>query len=166
MSFYSLGYFLVSQINELIVKEFYNKIVVKVIAVYLLLISCLFYFLWLSEIVPAILHNKIPKGIIETGLFTNPVQVIDLSVVLPGFFLTAIFLIKKKPAGLLLVPGVLVFCILMDSTVGWLAFVLNMNGLEAGYSITIIMGGLMLLTMVLLIWYLRNMKLLAHINRS
>jgi hypothetical protein len=166
LSFYSFLYFLVSQINEVIVKELYNKIVVKVIAVYLLLISCLFYFLWLSEIIPAILHNKIPKGIIETGLFTNPVQVIDLSIVLPGFFLTAIFLIKKNPIGLLLVPGMLMFCILMDITIGWLAIILNMKGIETGYSITIIMGGLMLLSIGLLIWYLKDMKHLAHVDRN
>lgn len=157
-SFYSFLYFLFSQINEPGVDEIYNKIVIKVIAVYFLIISCLFYLLWLSEIIPAIIHHTLPKGIIETSLFTNPVQVIDLSIVLPGFFLTAIFLIRKKPIGLLLLPGMLVFCILMDITIGWLTIVIKMKGLEAGYSVIIIMSVLALLSVVLLIWYLKSVR--------
>ena len=61
LSFYSFMYFLFSQINKPIAKEVYYKPVVKIIAVYFLIISCLFYFLWLSEIVPAIIHHGIPK---------------------------------------------------------------------------------------------------------
>lgn len=157
-SFYSFVYFVVSQINEPITNEIYNKIVIKVIAVYFLIISCVFYFLWLSEIIPAIVLHTLPGSIIETGLFTNPVQVIDLSIVLPGFFLTAIFLIRKKSAGLLLLPGVLVFCILMDITIGWLTIVMKMKGVEAGYSITIIMSFLSVLSAVLLVWYLKSLR--------
>jgi hypothetical protein len=157
-SFYSFLYFLVSQINEPIANEIYNKIVIKVIAVYFLIISCLFYFLWLSEIIPAIILHTLPKSIIETSLFTNPVQVIDLSIVLPGFFLTAIFLIRKKSTGLLLLPGMLVFCILMDITIGWLTNVTKIKGIEGGYPITIVMSVLALLSGVLLIWYLKSMR--------
>jgi hypothetical protein len=84
LSFYPLLYFLFSQINEPVVKEIYTKIVMKIIAVYFVIISRLFYFLWLSEIVPAMIHHEIPKGVIETGLFTNPVQVLDMSIVSMG----------------------------------------------------------------------------------
>ena len=158
LSFYSFLYFLFSQINEPGANEIYDKIVIKVIAVYFLIISCLFYLLWLSEIVPATIHHTLPKGITETSLFTNPVQVIDLSIVLPGFFLTAIFLMRKKSTGLLLLPGMLVFSILMDITIGWLIIVMKMKGVEADYSITIIMSVLTLLNVVLLIWYLKSIR--------
>ena len=132
--------------------------IIKTVAVYFLLISALFYFLWLSEIVPAILNYDIPPGIIETGLFTNPVHVIDLSIVLPAFFLVAVFLITKNSIGILLAPCMLVFCILMDITIGWLIIVMKSRGVEANYFITILMGILALISIVLLIWYLKSVK--------
>jgi hypothetical protein len=158
LSFYSFLYFLVSQINERRAKKIYVKIIIKIIALYFLLIACLFYFIWLSEIIPAIIHHTMPKGIIETGLFTNPIQVIDLSVVLPGFFLTAIFLLKKKSIGLWLAPCMLMFCILMDVTIGWLIIVMKRKGVEADYVITIIMSALGVLSIILLTGYLKAVK--------
>jgi hypothetical protein len=161
LSFYSFLYFLLLQINNAVAKEIYKKNVVKGIAVYFLLISALFCFLWLSEIVPAILNYDIPKGIIETGLITNPIQVIDLSIVLPGFFLVAVFLLTKNSIGILLTPCMLVFCILMDITIGWLIIVMKSTGVESNYIITILMGALASLSIVLLIGYLKNIKYLA-----
>ena len=158
LSFYSFMYFLFSQIKKPITNEIFHRPVVKIIEVYFLIISCLFCFLWLSEIVPAIIHYRIPKSVIESGLFTNPVQVIDLSIVLPGFFLTSIFLTKKKPLALLFVPCILVFCVLMDITIGWLIIVMKSKGVEASYFITIIMGVLSLISVILLIFYLRSLR--------
>jgi len=158
LSFYSLMYFLFSQIKKPLAMEIYHKPVVKIIEVYFLVISCLFYFLWLSEIVSAIIHYRIPRSVIDTGLFTNPVQVIDLSIVLPGFFLTSIFLIKKKRPALLFVPCILVFCILMDITIGWLIIVMKSNGVEANYFIAIIMGVLSVISVILLIFYFKSLK--------
>jgi len=158
LSFYSVLYFLFSQIHKQVEKEIFNKTVVKIIAVYLLIISVLFYFLWLSEIIPAIIHHQTPKSLVETGLLTNPIQVIDLSVILPGLFLIFIFLMQKRPVGLLLLPGALVFCILMDITIGWLIIAMKIKGLEVDYLIAVIMGILAVLNIVLLIWYFRKMK--------
>lgn len=156
LSFYSFMYFLFSRINEPIAKEICTKKIVKIIAAYFFIISCLFYFFWLSELVPAIIHHKTPKSLIEVGLFTNPVQVIDLSIVLPGFFLTGLFLIRERPLGLILVPCMLMFCILMDITIAWLTLMEKIKGFVTNYSITIIMGVLALLSIVLLTSFLKR----------
>src|ERR1019366_8796872 len=114
--------------------------------------------LWLSEIIPAIIQNTIPKSIVETGLFTNAVQVIDLSVFLPGIFITGISLLKRISFGLILVPIILTFFVLMDISIGTLAVVMKMKGVESNLVLTVIMGVLALLSLVLLIWYFKSIK--------
>ena len=138
---------------------FSEKVPVKTVGIYLIILSGLFYLLWLSEIIPAIFSNATPATIIETGLLVNPVHALDLSVVLPGFMIVGTLLIKKNPLGLLLAPVVLTFCILMDITIGTLMIVMNMRGIETDSSLTVIMGLLALFTLGLLVWFLKSLQL-------
>jgi hypothetical protein len=55
--------------------------------------------LWLAEIVPALVHRTRPPGLLVTGLFTNPVHVIDLSLVLPAFVAIGVALVRARPLG-------------------------------------------------------------------
>lgn len=159
LSFYAFLYFFLSQIKEPIDSWFSYTVPVKTVGIYLMILSGLFYLLWLSEIIPAIFINTTPATIIETGLVTNPVHALDLSVVLPGFMIVGILLLKKNPMGLLLAPAVLTFCILMDITIGTLMIVMNMKGIETDLSLTVIMGLLAMITLILLVWFLRSVQL-------
>jgi hypothetical protein len=158
LSFYSCIYFLLTQSNFQTGINIFNKTIVKIIAVYFLIISFLFYALWLSEIIPSIIGNRVSKGLVETDLPTNPVHVLDLSVVLPGFFLMAALLFKKKIIAVRFVPGILMFCILMDITIGSMAFFMNINQVTAGYSTVIVMTTLALLSIIFLGLYLRILQ--------
>jgi len=158
LSFYSFMYFLFSQFATAVKIDNYNKPAVKITAIYFLIIPCIFYFLWLAEIIPAVTSHTRPQSLIETGLTTNPVHVIDLSVLLPGIFIIAVFLMKKKPLGLLLAPAMLAFLILMDITIGGLTIAMKINGIETSYALTIIMSVLVLFTVGLLISYLKNIN--------
>ena len=159
LSFYAFLYFFLSQIKDPIASWFSEKVPVKTVGIYLIILSCLFYLLWLSEIIPAIFRNATPATIIETGLLVNPIHALDLSVVLPGFMIIGILLLKKNPLGLLLAPAVLTFCILMDITIGTLMIVMNMRGIETDLSLTVIMGLLAVITLILLVWFLRSIQL-------
>ncbi|MBK8552072.1 MAG: hypothetical protein IPL53_13825 [Ignavibacteria bacterium] len=158
LSFYSFMYFLFTERNEKFPEQFKNSFIVKFTAVYLILVSALFYFLWLAEILPSIINNTTPKSLIETGLITNPVHVIDLSVVLPGIFLTGIFLLKGKSAGLILAPSILMFFILMDITIGFLVVVMNKDQPEADFTLTVVMSVLALVSLVTLIRYFHKVQ--------
>jgi hypothetical protein len=158
LSFYAFLYFLLSQIKEPIVSWFTERIPVKSVGIYLIVLSGLFYLLWLSEIFPANLNNTIPSSITESGLITNPVHALDLSVVLPGMVIVAILLLKKKSLGLLLTPTVLTFAILMDITIGSLVIVMKMKGMDADFSLAVIMGLLFLFTLGLLIWFFKHIQ--------
>ncbi|HET7002300.1 MAG TPA: hypothetical protein VFI33_13350, partial [Puia sp.] len=61
----------------------------------------------------------------EEGLLTNPVHVLDLALVLPGFIITAYLLKKDSSVGKLLVPYILIFCILMFINIEGLLIMLN-----------------------------------------
>ena len=56
----------------------------KVAAYTLIGTGVLFAFLWLSDVVPALLTGRVPASLTEAGLWVNPIHVIDLSMVLPG----------------------------------------------------------------------------------
>lgn len=159
LSFYSFLYFLYSSIKEPISAGFHNKIPVKTIGAYLFVMSCLFYILWLSDIIPAIASHTIPKNIIQIGMPTNPVHVLDLSICLPGLLITSILLFRKKPLGLLLAPAMLTFCLFMDLTIGGLVIVMNMKGVDADFSLTLVMSVFALISAILLLMLLKSLHL-------
>lgn len=83
---------------------------------YFIFTALLFCGLWLSEILPANVLNTTPDSL--ENLPTNPVQVLDLSIVLPGFFTAGMLIIRKKRLGYILAPVGLTFSFLMHTTIG------------------------------------------------
>ena len=131
---------------------------VKLQGTFLIFIAALFYFLWLSEILPATIKQKIPQSLIESGLFINPVHVLDLSLYLPGLIITAILLQKRKPIALLLAPLALVFCTLMDINIGVLVIIMEKNGIGNSFPIAELMGTLTVISIALLYHFFRHLK--------
>ena len=158
LSFYSFVYFLFTKIKKPVEDWVLNKTIAKITGIYFLIISGIFFFLWLSEIIPAIIRDKIPKSVVESGLFTNAVQVIDLSVFLPGIFITGVFLLRKKTLGYLFTPALLVFFILMDITIGVLVVIMKMKNIETDLAVAIVMSVLALISLLLLILNLKKLK--------
>lgn len=156
LSFYSFLYFLFTQGTELVSDRFRHKNVIEITAFYMLIVPCVFYSFWFSEIIPAIISGTAPKSLIEAGLFTNPIHVIDLSVFLPALFITGIMMLQQKPLGLVLAPVMLVFFVLMDITIGALMIVMNAKGIEANFLVTAMTSVLALFSLGMLFWYFRN----------
>lgn len=158
LSFYSFMFFLFICPKNEFSGQFKKSFIINLTGIYFLIISGIFYFLWLSEIFPAILSNNIPLSLTEVGLFTNPVHVIDLSVILPGIFLTGIFLLRRMSFGFILAPVVLTFFILMDITIGFLIVLMRNRNLGGDLFVSIIISLLAMFSIVILIWYLKRMK--------
>ena len=154
LCFYLFIYFIYFQIQKSTIK-FEKRNTDKLNAIYFIIISIAFYFLWLLDIIPAILDNSIPQGVREVGLFTNPVQVIDLSIFLPGIFITGMLLLNQKPLGRLFSPILLTFFILMDFTIALLTIVMAKEGVSSGYTVAYVMAFLALFSLGLL---LRTLK--------
>jgi hypothetical protein len=75
---------------------------VRTIALYLLLVAALFFMAWMKDIVPAILGNTTPTSLKGMQVPTNPVEVLDLSMLLPFSALSGIWLWRGRPWGHLL----------------------------------------------------------------
>ncbi|MGN6490959.1 MAG: hypothetical protein ACTHLE_03105 [Agriterribacter sp.] len=99
----------------------------KVVAGYFIMTSLLFLFLWLAVIIPATVTGSQPAQLADNGLFTNPVHVLDLSVVLPAFFLTAMALLTQQRVAYLLASSLLCFTALMNVTITFLLFFMQYN---------------------------------------
>jgi len=155
LSFYSFVYFLYSEI-KIPAHVFARKTITRFIAVYFLVIAIVFYCLWLSEIIPAVGDDDTPKTVKESGLTTNPVQVIDLAIFLPGLFIVAALVFKNRILGFIFIPAMLVFMILMDITIAVLMVVMKFNGFGGDYTLIMVMTALALLSLGLLIAYLKT----------
>lgn len=160
LSFYSSIYFLFKAkvSDEEVPEKLKNSYIRKFTGIYFLIISGVFSLLWLSEIIPAIIGNTTPQSLIEIGLITNPVHVIDLSVFLPGIFLTGIFLLKKKTIGFILAPVILMFFILMDISIGFLIVLMKLKGIEGDLTLTFVMSALALFSLMILVLYLKIIR--------
>lgn len=123
---------------------------------YLALMAILFYALWLMDVIPAILRHTVPASLAEAGLRTNPVHVIDLSIFLPGMFLTGILLLRNHTLGWIMTPVILVFTILMNATIGGLMIVMDHYGLAANRILMGIMFALAIFSLLLLILFYRH----------
>jgi hypothetical protein len=153
--FYLLLYFFYTQIHTSYSKQLSSGLR-KTIGIYFIALSLVFYFLWLTDILPAIFHATVPQSLIDVGLPTNAVHVIDLSVLLPGMFITGVLLLKNSRIGILLAPILLSFFILMDITIGALTVFMYWKKIATSLAIAFIMGVLTIWSLILLIFYLRS----------
>lgn len=158
LSFYGFIIFIYLITKKSLITVQINDKLRKITGLYFIIISVMFYFLWLSEILPDIFIGDTPKILLETGLITNPVHVLDISILLPGLFITGILVLKKSNIGFLLTPVLLTFFILMDITIGVLIFIMKQRGLEGDFTISAIMAILALFSAILLYMNIRLFK--------
>jgi hypothetical protein len=131
---------------------------IKSASVLLIIIGVLFGFLWLSELIPALLSGQVPKSTMTAGLWVNPIHVIDLALVLPGMILTGIFLWRKKLMGYLFAVPWLTFSVLMGSSIVATMIMELMNGNREATIPLIMVGIIVLASLLVLYHYLANVK--------
>ncbi len=157
LAFYGFLWFLLRQIRFPVLTTV-DRGTIRITGIYFIFIAVLFYFLWLSEILPSIFRKETPASLIEVGLFTNPVHVLDLAVFLPGLLIAGLLVLKRHPFGFSLAPVFLTFTVLMNITIGGLILVMRSRGVEADLSVTFIMGTLALFSLWLLARFRKNIS--------
>lgn len=163
LAFYSILFFFNSNLLHSLKRYTYNPTISKVTGIFFISISLLFYILWLAEIVPAINTNTLPKSIKELGAFTNPVHVLDLSIFLPGIFITGVLLVLKKPIANIIAPMILAFFIIMDITIAYLALAMNYKGVGSNITVSYIMFSFAMIS-IILFWF--NLKTIKNRNHA
>lgn len=90
----------------------------RTVAAWVLIVTgVMFAALWLSELVPALLTGTVPASLADAGLAVNPIHVIDLSMVLPGFVICGVAALQGRGHGLFWLAPWLVFSVLMGSSI-------------------------------------------------
>jgi hypothetical protein len=145
-------------LNKNVSQWFTKETSTKSTGFFLIVIAVLFYFIWLSEIIPAMSKNTIPNSIIESGLLINPVHVLDIAICLPALIIIGIALIKKKNIGFLLAPTMMIFCIFMAIAIAAMVLVMKAKGLQANLGLTIVFGFMTLISSIFLFLYLKRLK--------
>lgn len=130
----------------------------RLVSVLLLLVAILFYLQWLGEDIPALLAGKVPQSVMEAGLLTNPVHVLDLGLYLPAMIITAILLWRRKLLGYLTAIPLLVFSILTGIGILAIFIVMGIRGMPASLVVELFFAIIIAVSLVLSALYIREVK--------
>jgi hypothetical protein len=145
LSVYALGGALTSLDASRVRETFGLDTPLKLTARLLIALSALFYVLWLSIEVPAAITGNAPDELVDTGLFTNGVHVIDLALFLPAMGLTGVLLARRRAWGFVFAPAVLGTGVPVGVGIVASTVVLATRGLDHSWPVAIIVA---LLTVV------------------
>jgi hypothetical protein len=117
-------------------------------------IALLFGTLWLSEDIPALLAGTTPPTLVDMGIITNPVHVLDLAFFLPAVLLVATLWLRGEPRAGTLAPAFLVFLLLTGLPILVTPVVQAVRGDPASWGVGVPIGILTLVVAALLGWLL------------
>jgi hypothetical protein len=158
LSFYALGGSVIHFHLDSLQASFSANTIARVVSVFLLLLGIVFYLLWLSEDIPALLAGKIPQSVSQANLPTNPVHVLDLGLYLPAIIITGLLLWRRKPLGYLFAGPFLVFSILTGAAILAIFLVTSSKGMPTSIGVEVVFAVLILISLVLSVLYLREVK--------
>jgi hypothetical protein len=139
----------------LVRSRFGRRTPIRSTAVLLIGIGSMFYLLWLSEVVGAIVSNETPAATVEAGLMTSPVHVLDMGVLLPAAIAAGVLLLRRRVWGHVLAPTVLGALVFISVGIVAAMVVLAERGLEASAGVGLVIGVLTVVEVVVLVRFLR-----------
>lgn len=139
-------------------KCFTEKAPVQAISIYLAVLAALFYFLWLREIVPALVAREIPQSIQENGTPTNAIHVLDMAWILPAFVIAAISLWRKRALGYTLAGALLSYCVLLIMAILSMVVFMIRGGHPVAVPQVAIFTILLTISLAMLIWYMKGLR--------
>jgi hypothetical protein len=139
-------------------KCFTEKTPIQAISIYFVVLAILFYFLWLREIVPALMAGEIPQSIQDNGTPTNAIHVLDIAWTLPAFVITAISLWHKHPLGYTLAGALLSYCVLLILAILSIVAFMIRDGYPIAVPQVAIFAILLTISLGMLIWYMKGLR--------
>lgn len=140
------------------VARWFSEAPVRGAGILLVLVGASFTLLWLAEIVPALAHGVVPASVTAAGVPTNPVHVLDLSLVLPAHVAGGLLLLRKHPLGYVAGPVLLAFGVLMAASISGMVVVMFLRGIAASVSVAGAMAVLCVLSAIFLARLLRTLR--------
>ncbi|MCY1714028.1 hypothetical protein [Caproiciproducens galactitolivorans] len=158
LSVYSLLVFGAKQFRLDFKAWFEQKVPVKTVGVFLLVIAAAFYFLWLSQSLPAAVTGGVPASVVSGALPTNPVHALDYSFFLPLIVIAGVLLIRKKRLGYFLAPMMLVFTLITSVNIISLTLVTMVKSGANGLPLAGVFTVFSLVCLFFMVVYLRKIK--------
>jgi len=125
-------------------------------AVLLIAVASAFALLWLAEILPGVFAGTTPEALVEVGLPTNPVYVLDLGLLLPAAMIAGVLLLRGRALGYVLAPVILVALIALGVGIVSVIAVAPFRGEAAMPAVGVVIGALTLLQLVVAVRFLRR----------
>lgn len=158
LSFFSLGGLLATALVEDRRTWFDDGAPARLAGWFLVVVGGLFVALWLSEIAPALARGSVPASLPEVGLFTNPVHVLDLSLVLPAAIASGASLARRRSFGYAVGPMILVFNALMSLAIIAMFVALKVLGVPTDLTPVPVLGANVLASLALFIAFARRLR--------
>lgn len=143
--------------SELVV-EYLSARAARVGAWALIVIALLFGMLWLSEDIPALLGGTTPPTLVDMGIITNPVHVLDLAFFLPAVLLIATLWLRGERRAGTFAPSFLAFLLLTGLPILVTPVVQAVRGETASWAVVVPIGTVTIVVAVLLVWLLSAMS--------
>ena len=129
-SIYALIFGLKGLNAEAVKNAFSEKAPIKETGILLYIVGAIFGILWLKDIIGSYFSGIIPQSILEAGLPSNPVYIIDLAFLIPAFLLIARMATKKEASSYVYAIPLLVFNLIMSLNI----IVMNISLYVKGFS--------------------------------
>jgi hypothetical protein len=123
----------------------------------LIVIALLFGALWLSEDVPALLNGTTPQSLVDQGVITNPVHVLDLAFFLPAVLAIGALWLRRNVRAATVAPSFIVFLILTGVPILVTPIVQAVRGETAAWGVVAPIGAVTVVNLLLLAWLLGSM---------
>jgi hypothetical protein len=130
----------------------------RVVAWLLILTGIFFGLLWLSEDVPALLAGAMPQSVIDMGLPTNPVHILDLAFFIPTTIATGILLLKGRPLAHTIAPAMLVFLVLTGVPILLTPVVQAVRGELPAWGVVVPIGTLTVVIIAVMAWLMASVE--------
>lgn len=130
----------------------------RVASIFLAVITVLFYLVWLSEVVPALLAGDIPQSVADAGTPTGSAHVLDMAWILPAMGLTAFWLWRRRAIAYALAGSLLAFMSLITLAIGAMMVSMNLYEQPIAIGTAAVFGLVSLASLGMLAWYLEALK--------
>jgi len=127
-------------------------------AILLLVSGIIFYFVWGKEIFSNLVAGTVPGNVIETGLPTNGVYVIDTAFCLPALVIGGYRLLMRRKLGYVLGGGLLVFSTLMAGNITLLMGYSSAKGFPAETPVMVVFALFTFINLIFAISYLAHIR--------
>jgi hypothetical protein len=158
VSFFSLAGLLAGSLREDARTWFDDQAPARLAGVLLVVIACLFAALWFSEIVPALAQGTIPASLAEGAFFTNPVHVLDLSLLLPAMIASGVSLARRRAFGYAVGPLMLVFNVLMPVAIIAMFVAMRAEGVPTDLTPVPVLAAIVFSSLGILVSLLRHVR--------